>query len=347
MAQEDQLTRPFLLCLFPSAPTAGIGGIQRSGRAAWEALADSERWRARAVFLRPSREGGITWLTRLHAFLSVLGRRPMVTLVWHVALLRLIPWLGRTRVALFLHGVEAWDVSRDADWEKVDLFISNSDYTWRRFIELHPELSTKPHAVVHLGLGAPTTVDSPPDVVPHAIAVSRLQRSENYKGHAELIRMWPRLIENLPNAHLWIVGDGDLRAEIEADVEKLGLANHIELTGQIPDHEKEALISRSRCLALPSKGEGFGLVYIEAMRLGRPCLVSDMDAGVEVVNPPRAGLAVDPSDLEETAAAMTTLMTDSSEWDLMSEAARARYENLFTEGHFRERLLSALDEVLD
>ena len=59
--------------------------------------------------------------------------------------------------------------------------------------------------------------------------------------------------------------------------------------GQVKEDVKQDLLMRCRCLALPSRGEGFGLVYLEAMRMGRPCLVSTVDAAREVVNPPEAG----------------------------------------------------------
>jgi glycosyltransferase involved in cell wall biosynthesis len=93
---------------------------------------------------------------------------------------------------------------------------------------------------------------------------------------------------------------------------------------------------------MPSQGEGFGLVYLEAMRLGRPCLVSTCDAGREVVAPPTAGLAVDAKDeaaLVEATMSLLSFCDHRPEW---SDAARQRYETQFTATHFQERLLSAL-----
>jgi glycosyltransferase involved in cell wall biosynthesis len=96
---------------------------------------------------------------------------------------------------------------------------------------------------------------------------------------------------------------------------------------------------------MPSRGEGFGLVYLEAMRQGRPCLVGDSDGGREVVNPPEAGLAVDPGDPLQLAAAVTRLLTPGPEWDRWSLQARRRYEDGFTAQHFRQRLNEALFAV--
>jgi glycosyltransferase involved in cell wall biosynthesis len=102
------------------------------------------------------------------------------------------------------------------------------------------------------------------------------------------------------------------------------------------------LIAEARCLVLPSKGEGFGLVYLEAMRLGRPCLSSTLDAGREVVNPPEAGLAVDPDDAMALSDAVVRLLNRGPEWERWSASAKARYESSFTAAHFEQRLVCAL-----
>ena len=78
--------------------------------------------------------------------------------------------------------------------------------------------------------------------------------------------------------------------------------------------------------------------------MGRPCLVSDIDAGREVVNPPEAGLAVDPDDPCEIADAVHRMLGLGSEWDEWSERARSRYESHFTGEHFHQRLVTALFE---
>jgi glycosyltransferase involved in cell wall biosynthesis len=78
------------------------------------------------------------------------------------------------------------------------------------------------------------------------------------------------------------------------------------------------------------------------MRLGRPCLSSIHDAGLEVVNPPEAGISVDPRDIGRLAEAVTELLTPGVAWQRQSENARRRYESDFTAAHFQRRLLDAL-----
>ena len=110
----------------------------------------------------------------------------------------------------------------------------------------------------------------------------------------------------------------------------------------LPEDAKEEALVRSRCLLMPSRAEGFGLVYLEAMRLARPCLVSTRDAGREVVNPPEAGLAADPADSQQLADAISRLLTRGSEWDRWSLLARQRYEDRFTAERFEQRLINVL-----
>ena len=137
------------------------------------------------------------------------------------------------------------------------------------------------------------------------------------------------------------MGDGNLRPELESLAQSHGVADAVRFLGRVSEEQKLNILSRCRCLAMPSRSEGFGLVYLEAMRLGRPCLVSDCDAGREVVNPPEAGLAVAPGSPQEIACALQELLTVDSRWQERSRAGR-RFESHFTAAHFRERLRRAL-----
>jgi phosphatidyl-myo-inositol dimannoside synthase len=150
------------------------------------------------------------------------------------------------------------------------------------------------------------------------------------------------VLRQIPSAELWIAGDGDLRADLEQFARNAGVEANVRFHGHISETEKERLIERCRCLALPSAGEGFGLVYLEAMRTGRPCLVSTLDAGREVVNPPEAGLAVNPAKPYEIAAAVARMLSPGPEWQQWSERALSRYAAHFTREHFERRLLSAI-----
>jgi phosphatidylinositol alpha-1,6-mannosyltransferase len=332
-----------VLALFPSFAAEPFGGVQVSGREALRSITAHSVTQASAFYYEPNEAKAKNLLRAIRA------RMPVDTLlVWHSGLLKLAPFIAasKRRLVVFLHGIEAWrkqDPLTTLLLRRTDVFLTNSDHTWRRFIAIHPGCAAKPHRTVHLGLGEPLEEEpSEPDCTLSALMIGRMRKGENYKGHREMIEVWPQVLRSLPGAELRIAGDGDLRPELEQLALKLGVSRHVRFYGAVPDTQKERLLRECRSLVLPSAGEGFGLVYLEAMRMGRPCLVSNLDAGAEVVNPPEAGLAVDLRNSGEVAAAAVRLLTPGPEWEAMSERARGRYERRFTAKHFGERLVGAL-----
>ena len=352
--------QPQLLALFPGLKSSG-GGVAVSGELARQALAqvygdEPGRFRLfcydRAARL-PKPQGvpnEIFASTRFQAVMraAALSFRPDLILCWHIDLLKLLPLLRskRARVVLFLHGIEGWHrPSRLRAWllKRVDLFLSNTHFTWERFLEFHPELQSTAHRTIPLGMAAPPAGPSPwPTAAPAALILSRLEAAEDYKGHRELIAAWPYVLTEVPGAQLWIAGTGTLQPILKKMVQDRGLEQFIQHYGWVTERQKGELLAACRCLVMPSRGEGFGLVYLEAMRLGRPCLVSILDAGREVVNPPEAGLAVDPDDSQALAEALGRLLTPGPEWVCWSRQARSRYEAHFTARHYQERLAAAL-----
>ena len=331
------------------------GGIQLTARLALQGLRGSSLGNTDILCYGPKcseaagSAGGFCSHSKAEAAVRALrfrGRSDYL-LFWHLHVLSLMPLIGTRgkRTYLFLHGIEAWcSVSgmMRRFLDQIDVFLTNSDFTWQRFVEMHPQWARAEHRTVHLGVGEPETrIDRPGDV-PAAVIVARMMRAEGYKGHVELVKAWPVVLERVPNAELWVVGGGDAGDDLRDLAFATGVGGKVRFFGVVSDEEKQRLLQRSRCLVLPSRGEGFGLVYLEAMRLGRPCLASIYDAGQEVISPPQAGISVDPSDTEGLAEAVTQLLTPGAAWQQQSENARRRYEESFTAAHFQRRLLDAL-----
>jgi phosphatidylinositol alpha-1,6-mannosyltransferase len=347
-----------VLGIFNAFDTPNAGGVQESGRIAWEAMsAPASGFDARAllVSLEPGGQGSDDPRVkvargRFDAGIAALriGFDADVALFWHLDLLKLAPLLRlpRTcRTIVFLHGIEAWrkqgPIVRRA-LSKVDVVFTNTSFTHKHALKHIPELAGRPAHLVHLGVGEPMRGEPlPPDSVPAAIMISRLDAAERYKGHEEVIAAWPLIRSRVPGAQLWIVDTGTLVPALEEAVARAGMHDAVRFFGRLDEAEKHALLQRARCLLLPSTSEGFGLVYLEAMRLGRPCL-SGMDGSREVINPPEAGYAVTHRKPQEIADAVVRLLTLNDEWHAHSAAARARYEREFTAAHFRERIVSAL-----
>jgi phosphatidylinositol alpha-1,6-mannosyltransferase len=327
-----------VLAVFPDLHDANPGGVQVSGQLAWEML--QRETDAQAVIA----------VDPLNVFSAakVAQFDPQLILFWHVDLLRLAPLIrSRGTRVLFLHGIEAW---REQNWLmqrllKETRFLANSHYTVERALPCIPTLRTRGAQVVHLGIGSPAAAIASPLPYPRAaVMIGRMDAGERYKGHDEVIRAWPLVEADVPGAQLWIVGDGNLRPELESLASELGIGGSVHFHGRVTEAEKESLINAARCLLLPSSREGFGLVYLEAMRLGRPCIVG-LDAGREVVNPPEAGLSVDPTDRHALKSAIARVLSDDAQWHQQSKAAQKRYAAQFTASHFQQRLLGALKRV--
>lgn len=346
------------LGLFPYFGTESVGGVQASARIAWDAIARVNGSGATVLAYAKDVKGvasknGTEMLvanSKARAIYAALTRKwpHNFVFVWHLGLLRLLPFFrfGDVPLAVMLLGIEAWKEQSGLTrkgLDKVDLFLSISDHTWQKFVEINPAYRDRTHRTVHLGIGSALVgPDIAPSPTPTALMLSRLSQDEDYKGHKEVIRAWASVSETQPQAQLWIVGEGDLRQSLQQLAAELGLRDSVRFLGMVSDAEKEELLRQCRCLLMPSRGEGFGLVYLEAMRLGRPCLVSTLDAGREVVNPPEAGLEANPDDQGELTDAICRLLTDGPEWQRWSSQARRRYEENFTAKHFQDRLLSAL-----
>jgi phosphatidyl-myo-inositol dimannoside synthase len=350
-----------VLGVFNAFDTPNAGGVQESGRLAWEAMsAPSAAFDARALLVSledKSEAPGDPRVKiahgRLRAGIAALrnGFEADAALFWHLDLLKLAPLLrlprGCRRIA-FLHGIESWRKQGPLTQRaltSVDVVLTNTSFTHKHALTHIPQLAGKPAHVVHLGLGDPVRgATLPPDDVPAAIMISRLDAGERYKGHEEVIAAWPLVRSRIPGAQLWIVGAGTLMPSLEDAVARTNMHDAVRFFGRLAEDEKQILLQRARCLLLPSTSEGFGLVYLEAMRLGRPCL-SGMDGSREVINPPEAGYAVTHRTPQDIADAVVRLLTLNDEWHRHSAAARARYEREFTAAHFRARIVNALRAV--
>ena len=94
---------------------------------------------------------------------------------------------------------------------------------------------------------------------------------------------------------------------------------------------------------MPSRQEGFGLVYAEAMWHGLPCIGSTRDAAREVIEAGETGFLVPFGDVEAIGAAIADLLSDEERRDRMGEVARRRARERFGYASFRTALRAALD----
>lgn len=231
----------------------------------------------------PPAAGRVTYSVRAAG--AVLRWRPDLIFCGHLhmaPLARVLARAARIPWWLQLHGIEAWpapsELLRSAA-ESADLVTAVSRHTRRRFLSW---ANVEPHRVRVL----PNTLEprfSPgtrrADLVERfklqgkrvLLTVGRMAAAERYKGHEGVIRALPRL--GLDVCYL-VVGDGDDRARLEALAQEQGVAARVVFAGQVAHEELPDVYRLADAFVMPSSGEGFGIVYLEAAACGVPVLGS-------------------------------------------------------------------------
>ena len=131
------------------------------------------------------------------------------------------------------------------------------------------------------------------------MTLGRLASEERYKGFDEIIEALPRLVEDIPDIVYLICGDGPDRARLEKKALDLGVGKQVVFTGFVPEARKPEYYRLADAYVMPSKGEGFGIVLLEAMACGIPTLASRVDGSREALLGGKLGRLVDPSNPEE------------------------------------------------
>ena len=197
-----------------------------------------------------------------------------------------------------------------------------------------------PERVVTVGLGANVLgrlTDGPRSAVPAALFVGIDFRR---KGGEVLLRAWPRVLSELPEAELWIVGPKGSKPRAAA---QRGVRWH----GFVADRPTIAgLYESARVFVLPSLFEPFGRAVFEAMGCGLPCIVTDRGGIAEAVEPGGDGLVVGANDPDALAGALIALLGDSERAERMGRAARAKVIEGYTWPDVAGRMAPHLEQVV-
>jgi phosphatidylinositol alpha-1,6-mannosyltransferase len=315
----------------------------------------SETWPHRADLVALLANGHPTPNTadKLRFGLDVMRRqltdRPDWIFYSHLGLARvaaLTPQIWRAPYAVFLHGIEVWkplDRGDVAILQGAALRIANSVFTANAALAANPTLGR----IDVCPLALPRTTDAPPpgrtnDDGRTVLVVGRLAAAERYKGHEQLIKAWPAVLSRLPGARLVVVGDGDDRARLQTLASGGEAGAAIDFTGFLDREALNRHYEAAALFALPSRGEGFGLVYLEAMAHGVPCLGSTQDAAGEVIVDGRTGVLVDPDDVAALSREITALLESPARRRALGEAGRARAADQFSYDRFRTQIVTLL-----
>jgi len=301
----------------------------------WQALREAKRWRPDLVICA-------------HVGLAPLG--------W------LLRFSSRCRYWVIAHGMEVWGAlpfSKRQALARADRLLVISHFTQQEVIKrygipaqrtflLPPMLESRPSPKADLHAAAP--VGNGRRIV---LTVSRLAAAERYKGHDVMLRAWVRVREKVPEAIYLIVGEGDDRARLEGLARELGLGESVCFAGAVSEEVLAACYAACEVFAMPTRtvldfrapqGEGFGIVFLEAMAHGKPVIGPRFGAPSEFIRHGEHGLLVDPEDPHGVAQALIDLLTSPERAGRMGRAAQQWVTHDYSYDRFCERLRRVLNE---
>ncbi len=201
---------------------------------------------------------------------------------------------------------------------EADRVISNSAMLRRKVME-HYAIPGEKIDVVHFGIDAVPDQDAASDL---PVAVGRptvlfLGRVTRQKGPEYFIEVARRVADHVPPAQFVVAGTGDLLPRVIERAVELDLADRVHFAGPVQGAEVDRLYHAADVCVMPSVSEPLGLVALESLRSGTPCVIPKDSGVAEVV---RHAFRVDFWDVEETANKVVALLTHSALWEELSEA---------------------------
>jgi len=336
----------------------GGDGVAFAGLLLERALAEITRAPLDVLELAPAVTGHPTGVEQMRFMLSLTLSQMVDRRRWwmfnHVGIARaqqIVPRAVRRPYAVLLCGIEVWapelSENRKRALRGATLRLAISNFTATRVSAAHPDIG--PIVACPLALLPDATL---PMSLEHAmldkigdhgvLIVGRMSSDERYKGHDELLDCWSAVLAQLPGAQLVIAGQGDDLTRLREKTVSLGIAGSVLFLGFVPDGTLAALRERVALFALPSRGEGFGLVYLEAMRAGLACVGGANDAAADLIVSGETGLLVDSLDGRALADALVSLLRSPERRASFGAAGRRRFEREFTFERYCERLAPIL-----
>ncbi|MGH9716609.1 MAG: glycosyltransferase family 4 protein [Candidatus Acidiferrales bacterium] len=379
-APDARVQSSQIIGLFPDL--LGVGGVQEAGRMTAAALSEIVRKReGKADFLSLNGAPGTRTIdingrtislrgfgrAKVRFVMAGIGRATKLRKDRAGFILAAHPYLAvpatlmqrfapNLKIIVVAHGIEVWTAlspSRRRALLHANLVLAPSRFTAQKLTEAQgvPPEKTR---VLPWPLGPqflrmsdePVALPLPPSFPTGRIilTVARCDASERYKGADELIRAVAELRPSIPDLHLVAVGDGNDLPRLVQLANSLGLSDRVHFFSGLSREQIAACYSRADIFALPSTGEGFGLVFLEAMAFAKPVVGADFGGATDVVQDGVNGLLVPPHDAHKLADALSKLLRDDSLRAQLGQAGAEIARGKYAFSVFRERLERILEE---
>ena len=271
--------------------------------------------------------------------LILVGHVNYAPLAWMIKRVR-----PRVRYGVLLYGIEAWGklskVRRRAV-QKADFLISISDFTRQKAVavnELDPgQVHLLPNAL-HWLPAEPlqiSTHKSSPGV--NLLSVCRLDRSEQYKGVDKVIECLPELAKRIPAVQYIVIGAGSDLERHRALAKSLGVNNLVQFLGFVSDDELSVRYRDCDVFVMPSAGEGFGFVFLEAMKYLKPIVAARSGGVPEVVREGVNGKLVEYGDKPQLLESLLELGLNPELRESLGRAGFQRLQDNYTFEQFKQK----------
>jgi len=216
------------------------------------------------------------------------------------------------------YGIDVWNIKNYSGLTNSNFIISLSQYTKNKILENNKNLKISIlviNPIVDIErfkiLDTKTKVFSQynlPFNKKIILTICRLAKSEKYKGYDKVIQALPKILEQVKDAVYVLIGDGDDLVDVKKLIEELNLKEKVYLLGAIKNEFIPQILNTADIFIMPSKGEGFGIVFIEALACGVPVIAGNKDASKEALLNGELGILVDPDNIDEIAEAIIKVL---------------------------------------
>jgi len=256
---------------------------------------------------------------------------------------------------LVVHGIEVykklscWLLQMVLKMHKV---LSVSQYTKHEMIRLNPSLASQNFIVFpntlsgmlkplnNFHMKTKNELNLPDWKL--ILTVSRLDSRERYKNIDLILEAMQEVLSSVPDVCCVIVGDGSDKKRLEQKMLALGLEKNVFFVGNVSGEDLYSYYSLCDLFVLPSTGEGFGIVFLEAMYFSSPCIGARSRAVPEVIEDASTGILCNPDDVKDLVSAMIKLLQDSKLRFQYGTSGKKKFEQCFSFDAFRQRLEKVL-----
>ncbi len=284
------------------------------------------------------------------------------TAVIGVALKAIFP---KKKLVLICHGIEVWEPVTGLKKKLIDntdKIFAVSEYTRQQIIRKQGKAADKV-AVLHNTIDPyfdyPATFDKSEDLVNRysiskddfiVYTLCRLSSKEQYKGYDAVIKAVAKLAEKYTNIKYLLAGkyDDEEKARLDLLIRDLKLDDKVIFAGYIDDAEITAHYQLADVFIMPSTGEGFGIVFIEAMACGRNVIAGNSDGSVDALRNGELGTIINATDIIAIADALEEKIVKRGEYtDVAASALQQKAKHYFGFDAYQQTLKNLLTPILN